>query len=228
MSLFELLHDDDEETRVGKRINGVAVGVVTNNRDPEGLGRVKVKFPWLSEDTETDWAKIATLYAGGGRGAELLPEVEDEVLVAFEHGDVNFPYVIGALWNTEQKPPEKNEDGKNNIKMIRSRSGHRILFNDDDQGQQEKVEVHSNGGHVVTLSDETGREHILIQDKTSSNLVKIDSNKNTIAIEAGLEVSIKAPSIKIKGQMIVIDAGATMQIKAGGIVTIQGGIVKIN
>lgn len=228
MSLFDLLRDDDEQLRAGKRINGVAVGVVTNNRDPEGLGRVKVKFPWLSEESETDWVKIASLYAGGERGAEFLPEVEDEVLVAFEHGDVNFPYVIGALWNTEQKPPETNEDGKNNIKIIRSRSGHQIVFNDDDEMRQEKVEVRSNAGHVVTLSDEVGREHVLIRDKTGSNLVKIDSVTNSISVEAELQVSIEALSIKIKAQTIVIDAGATMQIKAGGILTVQGGIVKIN
>jgi uncharacterized protein involved in type VI secretion and phage assembly len=228
MSLFDLLHDDDEALREGKRINGVAVGIVTNNRDPDGLGRIKVKFPWLSEESETDWVRIVSLYAGGERGAEFLPEVEDEVLVAFEHGDVNFPFVIGALWNTEQKPPEKNRPGKNNIKIIRSRSGHQILFNDDDEMRQEKVEIRSNAGHVVTLSDEVGCEHVLIQDKTGRNLVKIDSVTNSISVEAGLEVSIEAMSIKIKAQMISIEAGAMMQIKAGGILTVQGGIVKIN
>ena len=93
---------------------GVTIGIVTNNHDPEGLGRVKLKLPWLSEDIETHWARVATPMAGNGRGLYVLPDVDDEVLVAFEHGMVEFPYVLGSLWNGKDTPPETNEDGKNN------------------------------------------------------------------------------------------------------------------
>src|SRR5205085_2988322 len=119
-------------------ISGVVVGVVTNNQDdPDGLGRVKVKFPWLSNDEESFWARVAVPMAGKERGFYFLPEVEDEVLVAFEHGDPRFPYVLGSLWNGQDKPPEKN-DGKNNVRVIKSRSGHVIRLNDEDG--KEKIE----------------------------------------------------------------------------------------
>ena len=94
--LLELLsigsgqHDDG-------RITGVVIGIVTNNNDPDRLGRVKVRFPWLSGSTESHWARVATPMAGNGRGLYFLPEVDDEVLVLFERGDVRFPFVIGAL-----------------------------------------------------------------------------------------------------------------------------------
>src|SRR5262249_31975054 len=119
MNVVDLLTDEQEEQRKKRRINGVAGALVTDNHDPQGVGRVKVKFPWLSDATESDWTKIVTFMAGQERGAVFLPEVNDEVLVGFEHGDINFPYVLGGLWNTQAQPPEKNEDGQNNIRKIR-------------------------------------------------------------------------------------------------------------
>ena len=221
MSLVDLLTDTEEERERTKRINGVAVGIVTDNQDPEGLGRVKVQFPWLSEESESDWVKVVSFMAGRERGAVFLPEVDDEVLVAFEHGDINYPYVIGALWNSEDSPPETNADGRNNIRKIRSRSGHEILFNDDNEGGQEKLEIRTNAGHKIVLDDTSGQEKIEIRDKTESNFIEIDSVQNSITIES-------AASLKIKAQTVEIEAGATMTIKAGATLTIEGALVKIN
>jgi uncharacterized protein involved in type VI secretion and phage assembly len=209
-----------DERDVG-RVFGVAAGIVTNNQDPEGLGRVKVRFPWLSDDNETDWVRIATLMAGPDRGSFFLPEVDDEVLVAFEHGDINRPFVIGALWNGVDNPPESNSDGRNNIRKIRSRSGHEIIFDDNGAAGQEKIEIHSNGGHRIVLDDSLGGEKIEIVDKSGSNKVSIDSVQNAISIESGLQLSIKA-------QIIEIEAGASMTLKAGATLTIQGSLVRIN
>ena len=105
------------------KLSGVAVGIVTNNQDPQQLGRVKVRFPWLPGEDESFWAMIAVLMAGHERGTYFLPEVDDQVLVAFEHGDIRRPYVLGALWHRAAPPPETNADGKNNKRLIRSRSG---------------------------------------------------------------------------------------------------------
>ncbi len=218
MSLLDALQPEEHE--VG-RVFGVAGGIVTNNQDPDGQGRVKVKFPWLSDDNETDWVRIATLMAGRGRGSFFLPEVGDEVLCAFEHGDINRPYVIGALWNGVDKPPETNSDGQNNIRKIRSRSGHEILFNDDNTSMQEKIEIHTNSGHTIVLDDSAGQEKIDIVDKTGTNKVTIDSVQNAISIESGLQLSIKS-------QVINIEAGAMLTLKAGATLTIQGALVKIN
>ncbi len=221
MSLIDLLTDEDEERARTRRVNGIVTGIVTNNKDEEGLGRIKVKFPWLSEENETDWAKVMTFMAGKERGGFFLPEVGDEVLVAFEQGDINYPHVIGALWNNEDNPPETNSDGKNNIRTIRSRSGHEIVFNDDDNSKQEKIEIHTRGGHKILLDDSAGQEKIAIIDKTGSNKMTIDSVQNSISIESSTQ-------LKIKAQVIEIEAGTTMTIKAGAILNIQGALVKIN
>src|SRR5262249_35696979 len=127
MSLFDLLQSTQE---AGGRVQGVAVGIVTNNQDPEGMCRVKVKFAWRERDDESYWARVATLMAGDSRGSLFLPEVDDEVLVAFDQGDIHHPYVIGSLWNGQDAAPEKNSNGKNDIRKIRSRSGHEFIFDD--------------------------------------------------------------------------------------------------
>ncbi|HEY9694195.1 MAG TPA: phage baseplate assembly protein V [Oculatellaceae cyanobacterium] len=148
---------------------GVTVGLVTNNKDPEGLGRVKVKFPWLSQAEESDWARVLTLMAGNDQGIYFLPEVDDEVLVAFEQGDMAFPYILGSLWNGKDKPPVKNDDGKNNQRVIKSRSG-----------------------HLIVLDDTEGKENIIIQDKTGKNKIVIDSKNNTMNIQVEKDLIIES------------------------------------
>ena len=110
-SLLDVLHPPSNNEQQG-RFYGVAIGIVSNNQDPKNLGRVRMKFPWLSDDHESDWSRMASPMAGGGRGAYFLPEVEDEVLVAFEHGDVRCPYVVGGMWNGQDAPPANNSDGR--------------------------------------------------------------------------------------------------------------------
>jgi uncharacterized protein involved in type VI secretion and phage assembly len=219
MSILDILTDEDQEEARTRRINGVVVGIVTNNQDPDGMGRVKLEFPWLSDSNESYWARIATLMAGQDRGSFFLPEVGDEVLVAFEHGDINHPYVVGALWNGVDTPPETNSDGENNIRKMRSRSGHQITF--DDTSNQEKVEILTNGGHQIVLDDSSGQEKLEIIDKTGSNSIKIDSVQNSIAIESALNLSIEAPMIEIK-------SSGTMTIQASATLTIKGALVQIN
>jgi uncharacterized protein involved in type VI secretion and phage assembly len=209
MGLDDLLERQKEQG--DDYISGVVVGIVTSNQDPEALARVKVNFPWRGEKDESYWARVASLMAGDGRGMVFYPEVNDEVLVAFEHGDINHPYIIGALWNGKDKPPETNKDGKNNIRKIRSRSGHEIIFNDDNTAKKDKI----------VLDDSPGKENIEIIDKTGSNKITIDSVQNSLNIESTMQ-------LKIKSQMIEIEAGGMMTIKAGATLTLQGALIKIN
>ncbi|HEC98654.1 MAG TPA: phage tail protein [Nitrospirae bacterium] len=218
MSIIDALEIEDRSI---KKTVGVAAGIVTNNQDPDGLGRVKIKFPWLSDDNESDWVRIATFMAGSERGSFFLPEVGDEVLVAFEHGDINHPYVIGALWNGVATPPATNSDGQNNIRKIRSRSGHEIIFNDDDTGKQEKIEIHTNAGHKIVLDDTAGQEKIEIIDKTGSNKMTIDSVRNSVNIESALQLKIKANIVEIEGT-------TSLTLKSNAVLSIQGLPVKIN
>ena len=197
------------------RLYGVTVGVVTNNQDPDGLGRVKVKFPWLSDDVESHWARVVTPMAGNDRGLFFLPEVDDEVLVAFEHGSPEFPYVLGALWNGKDKAPESNDDGENNMRTIKSRSG-----------------------HVVRLDDTDGSEKIEIVDGSGANSIVISTADNTITITADADITIKSGNgklilsgngIEIKSQADVkVEAGANMDLKASGQLNIKGTTVNIN
>jgi len=207
-----------DKTEYG-RIDGVVCGIVTNNEDKKKLGRIKIQFPWLSDKNETDWVRISTFMAGAERGSFFLPEKGDEVLVAFEHGDINRPYVIGTLWNEKAKPPETNQDGKNNIRKIRSRTGHELIFNDETNKGQ--IVIHTKAGHQIILDDSNGKEKIEIKDKTGDNSISIDSAKNSIAISSKTKLNIKAQSIEI-------EADGEMKIKAGGTLTIKGSTVKIN
>jgi uncharacterized protein involved in type VI secretion and phage assembly len=213
MNLFDVLSKDDEASAT--RISGVVVGVVTNTQDPAGLGRVKVKFPWLSSTEESFWARVATPMAGKERGFYFLPEVEDEVLMAFEHGDARFPYVLGALWNSQDKPPENNDKGENNIRAIKSRSG-----------------------HVIRLNDASGEEKIEIIDKSGKNTIVIDTAENTITVTSDKDITLSASrgTIKLEAQKIEIksstdmalEAGAGMEVKATGTMDVKGAMVNIN
>ena len=153
---------------------GVVVALVTDNKDTEERGRIKIKFPWMGDEAGEAWARLVTLMSGNERGIVFYPEVDDEVLVAFEHGNINSPYIIGALWNGVDKPPEKNSDGENNIKMIKTRSGHTIKINDKD-----------------------GEEKIEIIDKTEGNKITIDSANNKISIVSGGDIELLASDGKI-------------------------------
>ncbi len=197
----------------GGYLKGVAIAVVTQNRDPDGLGRVKLKFSWESEPRESDWARCAVPMAGKDRGTYFLPEVGDEVLVAFEREDMRFPYVLGALWNGQDAPPDNNSDGKNDRRVIKSRKGHTLTF---DDGEQVSVELRLQDGKHLKIDD----QGLLLEDG-KGNKVSIQSSSGAISIEATQSLSFKAPSI-------TLDASGTAELKAGATMTVRGGLVQIN
>ncbi|MEF8789100.1 MAG: phage baseplate assembly protein V [Haloarculaceae archaeon] len=207
--------DDAEAGVAGMR--GVAVGVVTDNEDPEGLGRVRLEFPWRDAEDTSDWARIATPMAGDGTGTYFLPEVGDEVLVAFENGDVRYPYVLGALWNGEDRPPAENE-GDNDLRTIRSRSGHEITLDDDDR--EGRLTVRSAGGHEVVLDDSTGSETITVTDSAGQEVLVVEAT-GTVTLGAGATLKLEAP-------MLELAADGNLTVEAGGVLTLKGALVKIN
>lgn len=207
MNFFDALIDTCGQDSTNHHIYGVVVGLVANNQDPDKLGRVKVKFPWLSDKDESYWARIATPMAGKDRGFYCLPEVDDEVLVVFEHGDVRFPYIIGALWNGKDKPPENNSDGKNNIRLLKSRSG-----------------------HTIKLNDKKGRETIEIIDKSGKNSLIFNTRRNTITIKAAgnIILSARTGAIKLDARKIDISSSTTVNIKANAMMNIKGTTINLN
>ncbi|HLL31173.1 MAG TPA: phage baseplate assembly protein V [Allosphingosinicella sp.] len=205
---FEALEGDGDGC-----IFGVARGLVTDNRDPDGLGRVRVQLAWQAQGSSY-WARTAAPMSGSGFGAWFLPEVGDEVLVGAEHGDPALLYVLGMLWNGKVKTPAANEDGKNNLRLIKSRSGHQLLFDDTD------------GAHILELKLADGKRVTLDKEGVAID----DAAGNTILIKSGgseIAVTSKA-KLTLKSAQVAIEADGTLEIKSGGTLTLKGALVQIN
>lgn len=222
-------------------VNGVMVATVTNNKDPEKLGRVKLKFPLRENEHETDWVSVATMMAGASRGSLFLPEVNDEVLVAFLLGNLNQPIVIGALWNTTDKPP--TPDDNNNIRKIVSKKGHEFIFDDNDSAakvtlkskkgmqleftdQSDKIEIKAGAsGPVVTLEGGSSGTMTL---KSGTNQITID-NKGNIKINSTTGLTLKSTQVTVEATAaMTVKGGASLNLESSGIVNIKGALVKIN
>lgn len=206
----QLLAPDPAE----QRFYGITIGQVTSNVDEEGLGRVKVTFPWLSDEDTSHWARVVTPMAGKERGIFFLPEVDDEVLVAFEHGMMAFPYILGGLWNGKDKPPEKKDD-KINRRTIKSTSGHLICLDDTDG--EEKIEI----------IDKSGKNSVIIN--SSENSITISAEANIIIQAADGKLTLSGKGVEIKSTAdIELVADQKMNVKADSNLVIQGQKVKIN
>lgn len=259
MSLIDLLTDTEERTQ-RQRMYGVATGKVQEVRDPLGLGRVKVVFPWLADDNvdavvidENDrrahsyWARVATFMAGPQRGAYFIPEVGEEVLVAFEHGELDRPVIVGMLWNKEAAPPVMMDDeGKNDVRGLYTRTKHKIVL-DDSADKPSILIVDQTGQNRIFIDTANKRMEIAVDGdltiKATGN-VEITAGKN-ITIDAAQNVDIKAKAnvsveatqaanVKANTQATFEGAaqaevkGAAVAIKGSAMTEIQGGLVKIN
>jgi uncharacterized protein involved in type VI secretion and phage assembly len=203
-SLMEAVVDERVPSGLGGRWYGVYPALVTDISDPDGQGRVKVSLPW-SPDTGGGkyeaWARLATMMAGNNRGSWFVPDVNDEVLIAFEAGDTRRPYVIGALWNGSDAPPESMDGGGNNYKkVLKSRNGVTVTL--DDQDGQETFIAETPGGQKVTLKDGPGSVEIV---DSNGNSIKLESSG--ITLTASAKVTINAGQMAISAGMVTVDAG---------------------
>ena len=176
-------------------LQGVYTASVLDNRDREDLARVLVRVPGVA-DTGI-WARVATMMAGRNRGTMFIPDVGDEVLVAFERGDLRLPYVIGALWNGKDKPPLSSADAAT-TRMIRSRSG--VTFRIDDKDASLVIETP--GGQRVTLDDSPGS--VRIEDANGNSVTLATSG---ITINASAKITLNASTVEVSAGMITVDAG---------------------
>jgi phage protein D len=249
-----------QDSRSGASLPGLTIALVTNNDDPDKLGRVKLKFPYLADDTESFWARVMAPGAGNERGIEFLPEVGDEVLVGFEHADINHPFVLGGLWNGQDKTPQPAAEvlggGKVKRRVIRSRIGHMIVFDDssdapsltivskaghsikfDDNSDTPSVVIVSKTGHKIKLDDSTDSPSITLVDSSGDNKLRIDTKENSLTIKMAGDTTIQAKGdIKLESdQDIVFSArgevrahGRSVGIKGDMDVTVNGGLIKLN
>ncbi|HYJ03863.1 MAG TPA: phage baseplate assembly protein V [Chthoniobacterales bacterium] len=189
---------------LGGRWYGVFPATVTDIKDPDGIGRVKVTLPW-SADTGSDrydtWARVATLMGGNNRGSWFVPDVDDEVLVSFEGGDVRRPFVLGGLWNGSDAPPESMDGGGRNFKkVLRSRNGVKITL--DDQDGQEKLILETPGGQKITMKDGPGAVEIV---DSNGNSMKLETSG--ITITAAAKVTVNAGQVAVSAGLVTVDAG---------------------
>ena len=195
-------------------------GIVTNNNDPDGLGRVKVKFPWLDSEIESDWARIVSPGAGDSRGLYCLPEVNDEVLVVFEQGEIGRPVVIGGVWNGVDKPPAAVSDVQQNgnvvQRMFTSRKGHKIVIHEENEAS---ITIETAGGHQIVLDDDSGK--ILVKSKGGQEL-SIDDSGSQVLVKGSGTVEIEANT------NLAIKANGNMNLEASGNVTIKGALIQLN
>jgi uncharacterized protein involved in type VI secretion and phage assembly len=202
------------------------IGVVTDNQDPDGLGRVKVMYPSFSGEHASDWVRLVVPGGGSQRGIEFVPEVNDEVLVGFELGDVHYPYVLGGLWNGQDAPPTKSDQ------IVSS-------------GKVQKRIIKSRTGHVVTLDDSDGGGGITIED-SKGNKIALDTASNSLTIEVQGDATVKAQgkltleaqgAVEIKGMGVTVDGQtANTQVKGmgvkvdggAGMVDVKGSMINLN
>jgi uncharacterized protein involved in type VI secretion and phage assembly len=229
------------------------VGIVTNNNDPKGWGRVRVKFPTLTEEHASYWARVVAPGAGPNRGMYWLPEINDEVLVAFEHGDIHHPYVIGGVWNGKDPTPRAIQDtvmgGNVRLRVAKTRYGHWAWFVDEDKGSEKRgyyiqtgtsaghwlrfndteefAEIETIGHHKVRLDDQNKK---ILMTTSGSHTCELNDQSRKITLSSTGTIEITAPqkiSLAVGANRIEITpTGIT--ISATGPVTVQGLPIKLN
>jgi phage baseplate assembly protein V len=181
-----------------RRYYGVVEALVVEN-EGDDEARVRLRFPWFDQNTVTDWCRVVQPYAGGGYGAVFVPEKGDEVLVAFVHGDMRFPIVLGGLYNGQDKPPAARTGGQDQ-KTLRTRHGHQITL--DDTASRAAVRIVSAAGHTVELDD-------------SGRAVRITAAEGGVTVSARGEITLKAPSVTVDSPSIDLGGGAAEPLVLG-------------
>jgi uncharacterized protein involved in type VI secretion and phage assembly len=202
--MMDGFYDARVPTGLGGRFYGVYPATVHDIRDPQDLGRVKVRLPWADDGGDQPyeaWARLATLMAGADRGSWFIPDEGDEVLVAFAGGDPRQPFVVGALWNGKDAPPARMDgDGKNHKKVLRTRSGLQITL--DDQDGHESLVIETPGKQVITLKDGPGE--IELRD-SSGNTIHLESGG--VTVQSSGQVKVSAASVEVSASTVTVNAG---------------------
>ena len=217
MSIFEMLAQQPQE----QALCGITIGIVTDIKDQDKKNRVKVRLLNRSDSTqETDFIRVMTPMSGKQYGMFFLPEVGDEVLVGFVDGDFSDPYVLGSLWNTKAPAPVTVQDGKNELRTVKSKTAHQLEFNDGE----EKPGVTLTTAQESRLAMDDKEKTITVTDKAGENYLKIDINGGTVTLEAKTKLVLKCggASIELDG------SGGAINIKTSGNITIDGQQVDVS
>ncbi|WP_437569820.1 phage baseplate assembly protein V [Sorangium sp. So ce542] len=202
---------------------GIAPGIVTNNVDLLGEGRVQVRIPALPNFEP--WARVASVGGGSGRGFVWLPQTDDEVLVAFAQNDPNAAYILGGLWSTRDRPPLTNpvdfvttrliRTGLNNVPVA-----HEIKFDD----AQQTITITTSTQQKVTLSPQA----IEISGTGGAVQIKLDTSTQSISLVAPAKIELQAAQISLKGAQVSIEGNANVNVTANGPCVVTGMPIKLN
>ena len=198
---------------------GFVVGTVSNNNDPDGLGRVRVKFPTLSDADESAWARMVGAGCGPQRGLMMMPELDDEVLVGFEHGDLRKPYVVGTLWSGTGKPPStKFLNGDNVVEwMLRTQGGIELAFREGASGQEPHFSVTlANGGTKLYLGED--KVELWSQDKP----LELKAGDASLVFDGKGNIELKGTKIVVKATGDLEASGANIKVKASAGLNLEG------
>jgi phage protein D len=196
----------------------LVVGVVTNNNDPEQMGRVRVKYPSLSDSEESGWARIATPSAGKARGLLMLPQVDEEVIIGFEHGDTRRPIVVGSLFNGKDKPGDD---------LLQKRDGSFALLSNEKIHQHSKKDFEIKSDENMTVEIKKDETH-----KVSGNYKHEATGNGSLkaqqyVVEAGSSMTVKGVSVTVEASASLTLKGATVDIQGSGPVNIKGAIINL-
>lgn len=201
----------------------VYYGIVTQNKDPDGLNRIKVRLPWMDagETDQTHWAQLLTPMEGDKFGWYTLPDIDDVVVLVFVDGDSKQPVIVGGIWSKTDNSPETNEDGKNNFRGYRSRSGHRLILDDSSKTK-------------VVLADKTAKNMIGIgqfdKDGAGPNVCAVykppmsgTCGISVSTMEGKMELTCKDGKLSIEAQgEVKINATTSINIKASKDFSLEG------
>jgi uncharacterized protein involved in type VI secretion and phage assembly len=228
---------------------GLTIGIVTNNKDPDGVGRVRVKFPALSDSEESWWARVVTPGGGNQAGLMFMPQIDDEVLVGFEHGDMRRAFVLGGLWGSKAKPPTASDTFLAQNKVVqwglRTAAGSTLAFRGGDKPEDKHFKVALPDGTTQYMgSDKTeivainksielrsGQASVLITDRGDVQIkgtnVKIDATQSVTINGVSIDLKAKTKLAAEGSAALELKGGATASLQASGVTEVKGSLVKI-
>lgn len=249
MAVFDIIHEISEKQAVksplgAQRMFGVSVGIVLENYSESIPGRLKVRIPVRDkndqEQHELKWARLALLYGGGDRGVYFMPEKDDQVLIIFEDGNIEKPYIIGAVPREKDKVWKQAVTAENSVKEIRTRNGSRLCFSDDtDEGKSDRIILETGGETRHTLTLDNGKKQITLSDKEGNCTVTMASEQGKITVHAakkleltvGDQISIKmngeSGAVTVEAAKVHVKSQKSIRLEADGSLGISGKQAKI-
>jgi uncharacterized protein involved in type VI secretion and phage assembly len=210
-----------------KRFFGVVEAIVVDVIDPDKEGKVKIQFPWFDEEMVTEYCRVRQFYAGKGYGAFFVPEKGDEVLVAFVHGDMRMPIILGGLYNGEDKPSTDRQKDKDQ-KLIRTKAGHELLF--DDSEKERRIKLTTASQHVLDLDDKdkkvflkTAQGHALTLDDGEGKVTLETSGGQSLTFDLkqgkatlkATQVTVEATTVSVNASHVDLGSGASQPVILG-------------